>query len=58
MVVVSGGYYLLFIWHLYVVSVVSVSLYYMLLIALFTGAFSVTGIIRRSYHHHKHHVIS
>ena len=49
LVVIAVSYYLLFVWHLYVVSVVSMSMYYMLLISLFTGSFSVTGLLRGAY---------
>ena len=52
LIVIASCYYLLFIWHLYVVSVVSLSVYYLLLVSLFTGSFSATRLIRESYYNH------
>ncbi len=46
LVVIAVAYYVLFLWHLHVVSVVSISLYYLLLISLFNGVFSVSGILK------------
>ena len=46
LIVVVISYYVLFLWHLHVISVVNVNLYYLLLLSLFDSVFSVSRLIR------------